>query len=94
MVINLSSYKPCWVNCIVFIHFSQDASVLDQIEEDILAEFQTMRMPAPKVSKISDLIPVLNLPIPPHLINTVSNTYLPCVWKKPENLYTFQMAAE
>ncbi|XP_033626064.1 proteinase R-like, partial [Asterias rubens] len=54
-----------------FIIKAKDASVLDQIEEDILAEFQTMRMPAPKVSKISDLIPVLNLPIPPHLINTI-----------------------
>ncbi|XP_071785956.1 aqualysin-1-like [Asterias amurensis] len=54
-----------------FIIKAKDASVLDQVEKDILAEFQTMRMPAPKVSKISDLIPVLNLPIPPHLINTI-----------------------
>ncbi|XP_071785535.1 aqualysin-1-like [Asterias amurensis] len=54
-----------------FIIKAKDASVLDQVEKDVLAEFQTMRMPAPKVSKISDLIPVLNLPIPPHLINTI-----------------------
>ncbi|XP_071785925.1 aqualysin-1-like [Asterias amurensis] len=54
-----------------FIIKAKDASVLDQIETDILAEFQTMRMPAPKVSKIRDLIPVLNLRIPPHMINTI-----------------------
>ena len=47
--------------------------MLDQIEEDILAEFQSMRMPAPKVSKISDLLPILSLRIPPHFINTVSH---------------------
>ena len=70
--------RPLFVrfNFILFpVHFSQDASVLDQVEKDVLAEFQSMRMPAPKVSKISDLIPVLNLPIPSHLINTVSHTY-------------------
>ena len=50
----------------------QDASLLDQVESEILSKFNTMRTPAPKMTKIRELLPLLTLRIPPHLVNYVS----------------------
>ena len=64
---------PCYIQ---HLHTFQDASLVDQVADEIQNQFIKMRFPTPTMTKIRLVMPAITIRIPPNLVNDVSDLRL------------------